>query len=1363
MNFKAPWGVPTLENEEEARIALLLRPLLLIGMLFWLLIAGVMLYYHVKAGVVLAGLVVVVDVGLLTLLANGRLWLTNAIIIILLWGVVVFTYLTLHFDHTTVFIAYFLILLSSSFLISPRALLIFSFFVLGADFLINQLFNLPTVFWDKTWFYFAVQFLLATLILYLITRQLKGNRFYAQRNQQVLNQTLHQAVAALTSALDINQILDWILTLLANVLHYDSATIFLIEGEHLEVVACRGLENSEELKKQTFALDNPLVRQIRKTLQPITVSDVHKDPRFAFWGNSFYIHGWMAVPLVVRGEMIGLLTIDSQQKGSYGPTEAIIARNFAQQASIAIENARLFHKTSQQAEEIQITSDILRTLDESPDVMAAFAIVATNVKTTTLCERVSLVLFNENRETAVLVASDPPVSEQHTKHPSTAYAATAAILLGLTHSTPDLKEESHFPIEGTLYQNGYRSQICIPLKVGETPVGFLQLCWLIVKGYEEVSRNFLERISDTLTLAVERGRVQETNRRQKERASSLRKVSNLISSSLDVNDILYNLAHQTLDLLSVPACNILLFEPPDKLVWHVNIGMPPEASEVKEQRIGYTLSGWVAIHRQPLAVYEMATDERMIPEYRDFVREKGLHSFLGVPMEAKGELVGILNVHSYEPRHFQTEEIDLLMAFAGQGAIAVQNARLFEEVITQRLNLETEVVSRTADLIVINEQLAEEITERKRAEATLKQVNQRLEAMQAIDRAILSAESPEAISDVALRHLQVIFPFVKAWVFFFDFKAQLAFVLATRPSLTWLRVKGSTPLKVLTSLPTLMEKKPYIISDLKSLERPSQLEAHLLETGSTSYICFPLISQGYLIGSLNLDIESPDQLSQEAQEILQEIADTMSIVIQQAQLRRELEQYNQNLKSMVDARTAELTSANDTLLWEISERHQLEQKVQESLARRTVQVHTSVEIAQRIATAPALSELFERIVKLVKERFHYYYVQVYTLEPRSQLVLEAVMGPSGTAVLNIYRALDVHDRHSLVSFAARTGRPVRIKDLPSDTEWSPDPDLPGIQAEIAVPIKLGDEVLGVLDVHNDRVEGIDEEDELLLVGLCGQIAVAINNRRLEDKQKQSEIALKARAIELEQSNRNLQSSNQELERFATIASHDLQEPLRKIQAFGNRLQTKYVTVLDAQAHDYLDRMQKSAARMQALLNDLLTFTQVLMGGQPFVMVNLQVVAEEAVRGLGNLVEETKAQITIGELPTIEADPSQMYQLFQHLLSNSLKYRQEDLSPSIQIDGILLQDPSLPLEEQSCEIRVQDNGIGFEEKYLDRIFQVFQRLHTRTAFDGTGVGLAVCRRIVERHTGHITAHSQPNVGSVFIVTLPVKQPKIHLVE
>ncbi len=298
----------------------------------------------------------------------------------------------------------------------------------------------------------------------------------------------------------------------------------------------------------------------------------------------------------------------------------------------------------------------------------------------------------------------------------------------------------------------------------------------------------------------------------------------------------------------------------------------------------------------------------------------------------------------------------------------------------------------------------------------------------------------------------------------------------------------------------------------------------------------------------------------------------------------------------------------------------------------------------------------------------------------------------------------------------------------------------------------------IAEVHEETLGGDflvsttplrDEQGNIL-----GTVHVArdiTGRKRMEEELRRSRDELDARVRErtadLARAVARLELNNQELQEFAFVASHDLHEPLRKIQGFCDLVLRSNGDRVDGKGKDYLFRMQKAANRMQQLLQDLLSYSRVITQPEPFRETDLKTVAMEAAEVFELKLRAAKGTIEISEMPVIEADPSQMARLFQNLIGNSVKYHGPE-NPLVRIYG--------EKDKSSCRIFVEDNGIGFEEKYLDRIFSPFQRLHGRDEYPGTGMGLAICRKIVERHGGSITANSTPGRGSTFIVTLPIAQ-------
>ncbi len=264
---------------------------------------------------------------------------------------------------------------------------------------------------------------------------------------------------------------------------------------------------------------------------------------------------------------------------------------------------------------------------------------------------------------------------------------------------------------------------------------------------------------------------------------------------------------------------------------------------------------------------------------------------------------------------------------------------------------------------------------------------------------------------------------------------------------------------------------------------------------------------------------------------------------------------------------------------------------------------------------------------------------------------------------------------------------------------------------------------------------------------------------LEGINEELEAKIAARTQELSVYSDELARSNRELEDFAFVASHDLQEPLRKIRAFGNRIESGYGDVIDERGKDFLARMLNAAERMSMLISDLLSFSRVSTRGKDFVDVELNTIFSGVLGDLEIAIEEKSAQVNVADMPGIRGDKSQLEQLFLNLISNALKFQPADVAPVIDIAcNELTSDEQSTLlksdEYQWIKITVTDNGIGFEQSFAEKIFAPFQRLHGRSEYKGTGIGLAVCRRIVERHNGTIAATSEPGKGAKFDIILPL---------
>jgi signal transduction histidine kinase len=271
------------------------------------------------------------------------------------------------------------------------------------------------------------------------------------------------------------------------------------------------------------------------------------------------------------------------------------------------------------------------------------------------------------------------------------------------------------------------------------------------------------------------------------------------------------------------------------------------------------------------------------------------------------------------------------------------------------------------------------------------------------------------------------------------------------------------------------------------------------------------------------------------------------------------------------------------------------------------------------------------------------------------------------------------------------------------------------------------------------------------------------NKDLEKEvkeRKQSEKKVKKLNEELLENIHTLENANAELARFAYMTSHDLQEPLRKIQMFGDLLQSRYQKLIDEKGRYYIEGMQKGSERLQTLIKDILTYSKVTENNTYFTKANLNTIINEILVDFELRIEELGAKISVGKLPELYVNAVQISQLFQNLISNALKFSRKNISPEITI-SCEMGNPIPEFQENGtgyCTLYFKDNGIGFDESYLDQIFTLFRRLNNRSEYEGTGIGLAICKKIVEHHKGFISARSELGKGSTFIISLPVNQPQ-----
>ena len=359
----------------------------------------------------------------------------------------------------------------------------------------------------------------------------------------------------------------------------------------------------------------------------------------------------------------------------------------------------------------------------------------------------------------------------------------------------------------------------------------------------------------------------------------------------------------------------------------------------------------------------------------------------------------------------------------------------------------------------------------------------------------------------------------------------------------------------------------------------------------------------------------------------------------------------------------------------------------------------------------------------------------WTGEPNRWAVLRSGTGEAGRKMLAQDHKLEIGGT-SMIGWCT-ANRQARIAlDVGEEAVRFDNPLLPETRSEMALPLISGGRVIGALSIQSSQPAAFSEEDIATLQSMADQLANAIQNAYLFDQIQRAQQALAQQAKELEN----------ELTQFAQVAAHDLQEPLRLIASYSQLLQRRYKGQLGDDADEFIDQAVYGATRIKALINDLLTYSKVYTQGKPFEQVNCDQILNQVLVRLQTVIKATQTTITHTNLPTLVADAAQLETVFYHLINNAIKFH-DDQPPHIHIQA------QQKREEQEWQFSFEDNGIGIEEPYFDNIFKLFQRLHPGDQYPGTGVGLALCKKIVERHGGKIWVESQPGEGSTFYFTLP----------
>ncbi|MFQ6099967.1 MAG: GAF domain-containing protein [Anaerolineae bacterium] len=1191
--------------------------------------------------------------------------------------------------------------------------------------------------------------------------------------------TLHEASTVVASRLTLEEIFEAVIQSLSKALDYRLIGIYLVKEGMLELKAQVGYGSPDD---PDILADVPLEKGVlgrtARTGQPQLLSNVKGDPDF--WTDVPGITSEVCVPLKRGDEVLGVLNVESDRVDKpLDVSDVQLLTLLSSHIVIAIENARLFEEIRQRAQEMEAINKVGRAITSVLDLDEVLRQIVDITKARFGHYFVGIALVKGDQ---LIFSNGSTIGDSDVRLPS------GQVSIGLTHR-PSLTAEAARTGQPVLANDvlsdprylaveelpDTRSELCMPVKAKGRVIGVLHVQSDQPDAFEQTDVIVLQSLASQAGVAIENARLYETIQQElaerKRTEEALRQSEERFRLAIEAarDGLWENSLDHKRDFFSDSMFTMLGYEPlapadafdffnglvhPDDFnnfeEKYNALNQPGHDDYAVEMRLKAKDGTWRHILSRGKCVErdEEGRAVRVVGIHTDITDLKRAEEALRMS-EQRYRLLFERNLAGVYRTTVDGQVLDCNKSFARilgydspEEILGCQASEFYfdpanRQAFVTQLQEQATLVNREHRLrrkdgspvwVLENSALlkGEEgsppflqstmvpITERKQAQEALERHAIQLALINDISGKIAAVLDLDSLLDRAARLVQKSFDYHHVALFTTD-REQGEVVMRARAGdfadlfppnhrlklgqgmVGWVGLHGEGLLaNDVDAEPRYVNRYPDVITTRSELSVPIRVGEKVVGV---------------------LDAQSPqlNAFSESDVMVMETLADQIAVAIENARLFEETQRRVREMQ----------------LLYDVGQAAASEVRLEETLQ----------------AAAEALAAEFEDI-----------HVALMLLDPESgTLHVESSVGYSLDMVNNPRLPLG----EGITGWVAQHGKPLLVPDVRLDPRYYEGAS--DTRSELCVPLAVGSQVIGVINVESAETNAFTEDDRRLLSTLANNLAILIERARLFEK-------VEAARTELQERAEALARSNAELEQFAYVASHDLQEPLRKVRAFGDRFEAKYADMLDERGRDYLERMQGAASRMQEMINDLLTLSRVTTRAQPFVPVDLRQLADEAVSDLEIRIERSSGRVEIDELPTIEADPIQMRQLLGNLIGNALKFQRKGKSPVVKVYGKLLDgqerhgepapgsEMATATDSAKCQIFVQDNGIGFDEKYLERIFQPFQRLHGRSEYEGSGMGLAICRKIAERHGGSITAQSTPGQGATFIVTLPVNQPK-----
>ena len=1083
-----------------------------------------------------------------------------------------------------------------------------------------------------------------------------------QRARQL--EALTKVGRAIGSTLDLGEVLELILAQLEQVVPYDAVSLWLREGEMMRIQAVQGFEASEAHLGLTVTIpDDPLSQEMVSTRRPLILADAQQDERFRGLAGTEWVRSWLGVPLLSKGEVVGLLTIDKREPGLYTAEMAELALAFGQQAAIAIENARLFKEIKRRAEEMAAlyrTSLEIGVTADLPDLLW------------TICDRAArlldvdkggLYLYDEAREELELVVSYK--LERDFTGTRIKLGEGVAGRVVQTGQPLIVNDYSCWDGRARVYEGEpFAAVIGVPLRWQERVIG------AIILSEETERRTFTpddERLlglfAQQAAIAIENARLFEETRQYVSRLERktrdmglVHQVSQVVSSSLDLTRILETTVEQMVAVFEADHSGILLFDPAHTY-GQVVAEYPSTGATIERFPVqGYLAAERIIADREPLVIEDTWQDPLMAA-VREAMHRLDIRSMLIVPLTVRGEVIGSIGLDAVgRQRRFTAEEVALAQTIANQVSIAIENARLYEE--TKR-HMEELTALRSIDMAIASTLDLDEMLQRV-------------------------YEQVSAVMDIAAFHIAL----------YDEEKDELHLSLMVDqgervPPRTF-KVKGESGL----SGWVVRTREPLWIGDMEKERDTLPVKAIALGAPTRSLMVLPLVVRDKIVGVMSAQSYEPYAFDEGHRRLFSDIASQVAIAVENARLFEETR-------------------------------------------RRLTETRLLQEVMQAAASTLDFDEVLVRTIQTLHRTLNIDYLG-FAIPDESGTVLVAhpsMIGFEAPQGEPMRLPLD----GSILGLVYQTGEPLLVLDVERSPYYFKA--APGIRSELAVPVRVGDEVIAVLNAESPHLGAFSEEDLRLFSAVAAQLGVVLKNARLYQ-------ALQERTNELSQAYEELKELDRLRTQLVQNVGHELRTPLSLIQGYVELLlQGDLGPILDSQ-RAALQIIREHTATLTRLIYNLTMLQAVPRETLALAPVSVVEVVQHALaefrRPAGRAGIVFREELPAG-LPPVLGDRERLGLVFSHLIDNAIKFSPNGGTVTIRAWA----------DESQVYVSITDEGIGIAPEHLGRVFERFYQVDGSTTrrFGGMGIGLALALEVVEAHGGTVEVKSEPGKGSTFTVVLP----------